>query len=391
MLSTTGRRLVIAMSAVLGACVMAVSFGPAARAGSGALPEGLSNTTFWALSAELSEANGYFQSDNLVSNEIQFQHVIPDLTKSARAGRVYLGVGPEQNFSYIAAIKPAMVFIVDVRRGNLQLHLMYKALFELSKDRAEFVSRLFSKKRPDGLTTQSSAQEIFAAYEKVDTTNDDLYKVNLAAIDDHLVKTRGLQLTDEDLKGIEYVYYQFFWYGPSIQYWSTGGSGRGGRTAPTFADLMMADDGEGRVRSFLASEESFTFLKEIEAKNLLVPVVGDFGGAKALRGVGAYARDHGALISAFYVSNVEQYLQRNGMWGQFCGNVATMPLDESSTFIRSERSGNFVPGVGLDSRLYNMVTETKSCGMTGAARLLFRSGVLGRRSLVPQPPAPSRR
>jgi hypothetical protein len=385
MLSTAGRRLVIAMSAVLGACVMAVSFGPPARAGAGALPDSLSAGALWSLSSELSEPNGYFQSDNLVSNEIQFQHVIPDLAKSARPGRVYLGVGPEQNFSYIAALKPAMAFIVDVRRGNLQLHLMYKALFELSADRADFVSRLFSKKRPDGLTAQSTAQQIFAAYEKVDTT-EDLYKANLTAIDDYLVKTRGLQLTDEDLKGIEYVYYQFFWYGPSIQYWSTGGSGRGGRTAPTFADLMMADDGNGHVRSFLASEESFGVLKELQAKNLLVPVVGNFAGPKALRGVGGYVRDRGALVSAFYVSNVEQYLGRNGIWGQFCANVATLPLDESSTFIRSVRSGNFVPGVGLDSELGNMVSETKSCGMTGAARLLFRSGVLGR----PTPAQPSR-
>jgi len=131
MLSTTRRRLAIVLSAVLGACVMAVSFGPSARAGAGALPDTLTPGAFWALSNELSEANGYFQSDNLVSNEILFQHVIPELAKAAGPGRVYLGVGPEQNFTYIAAVKPAMVFIVDVRRGNLQLHLMYKALFEL--------------------------------------------------------------------------------------------------------------------------------------------------------------------------------------------------------------------------------------------------------------------
>jgi hypothetical protein len=202
MLSTTGRRLAIAISAVLGSCVMAVSFGPPARAGAGALPDSLSTSAFWALSTELSEPNGYFQSDNLVSNEIQFQRVIPDLTKSARAGRVYLGVGPEQNFSYIAALKPSMVFIVDVRRGNLHLHLMYKALFELSTDRADFVSRLFSKKRPAGLTAASTAQDIFAAYEKVETDDENLYKANLTAIDDHLVKTRGLQLTERNLKGI---------------------------------------------------------------------------------------------------------------------------------------------------------------------------------------------
>ena len=97
---------------------------------------------------ELSEADGFFRSDNLVSNELFMQRVIPDLTRIVKPGRVYLGVGPEQNFTYIAAIKPAMAFIIDVRRGNLQLHLMYKALFELSSDRADFVSRLFSLKRP---------------------------------------------------------------------------------------------------------------------------------------------------------------------------------------------------------------------------------------------------
>ena len=390
MLTTTGRRLVMVMSAVLIACVMGPSLGPSARAGAGVLPESLSSAAFLALSSELSEPNGYFQSDNLVSNETQFQHVMPELAKVARPGRVYLGVGPEQNFSYIAALEPAMVFIVDVRRGNLHLHLMYKALFELSADRAELVSRLFSKKRPDGLTARSSAQEIFAAFEKVET-NEELYKSNLAAIADHLVKTRGLHLAEADLKGIEYVYYQFFWYGPSIQYWSTGANGRGGRTAPTFADLMMADDGAGRARSFLATEESFAFVKGLESRNLVVPVVGDFGGPKALRGVGEYVRAHGGTIAAFYLSNVEQYLGRNGTWGHFCGNVAAMPLDESSTFIRSVRNGNFVPGVGLDSELGNMVSETKSCSMTGAARVLFRSGALGRRPLAAQPAAPSRR
>jgi len=388
MLSTSGRRLAIVLSAILGACVMAVSLGPDARAIAGSLPDSLSNTAFWALSDELSEPNGYFQSDNLVSNEIQFQQVIPELEKTARGNRVYLGVGPEQNFTYIAALKPAMVFIVDVRRGNLQLHLMYKAIFELSADRADFVSRLFSKKRPAGLTVDSPAEEIFGAYEKVETS-EALYKENLAAITDHLVKTRGWHLTDDDLKGIEYVYYQFFWYGPSIQYWSTGGSGRGGRNAPTFADLMMADDGKGVARSFLASDATFRVLKELETRNLLVPVVGNFAGPKALRSVGSYVRDHNASIAAFYLSNVEQYLGRSGIWGQFCANVATMPLDESSTFIRSVRSGNFIPGVGLDSELGNMVSETKSCGLTGAARL-FRSGPLNRPYFV-QPPASSRR
>src|SRR5204863_4141568 len=185
--------------AILGACVLAVSFGPDARAIAGSLPDGLSNAAFWALSDELSEPNGYFQSDNLVSNEIQFQQVIPDLEKTARPNRVYLGVGPEQNFTYIAALKPAMVFIVDVRRGNLQLHLMYKALFELSADRAEFVSRLFSRQPPDDLRASSTPSDIFEAFSNV-AQSEALYEKNLREIETQLIGRHGFALSSDDLQ-----------------------------------------------------------------------------------------------------------------------------------------------------------------------------------------------
>src|ERR1041384_8125376 len=127
-------------------------------------PAELSDKQFWSLSHDSSEEDGFFRSDNLLSNETTFQYIIPDLLKTAKLGRVYLGVGPEQNFTYIAALKPAVAFIIDIRHGNLDVHLLYKALFELSKDRAEFVSRLFSRKRPAGLSAESSAREIFGAY-----------------------------------------------------------------------------------------------------------------------------------------------------------------------------------------------------------------------------------
>src|SRR5437764_1689639 len=101
------------------------------------LPSQLTDEEFWKLSSDSSESDGTFRSDNLLSNESYFQFVIPKLSEMAPQGRVYMGVGPEQNFTYIAALKPKMAFIIDIRRGNLDLQLMYKALFELSKDRAE--------------------------------------------------------------------------------------------------------------------------------------------------------------------------------------------------------------------------------------------------------------
>jgi hypothetical protein len=355
----TRRHSLLLVGVLLTLCVGGLTRQPDALSGGSRLPERLSDRQFWNLVTDLSEPDGSFRSDNLLSNEIFLQYVIPDLVHTARPQRVYLGVGPEQNFTYIAALRPRMVFIVDVRRGNMQLHLMYKALFELSANRVEFVSRLFSKKQPDGLSAKSTAQEIFAAYAKVDTS-DALYQQHLIDIQNHLLRKHKLPLSVDDLKGIEYVYHAFYWHGPIIQYWSSTG-GRGFRDAPTYVDLMIAEDGKGQGRSFLATEENFKLLKELHAKNLFVPVVGNFAGPKALRAVGKYLKDRDAVVSAFYLSNVEQYLSREGRWYTFCANVATLPVDQSSTFIRSVRNGMYGRGVGLDSVLGSISSEVKTC------------------------------
>jgi len=341
----------------------------AERLAADSLPARLSDAEFWQLVTDFSEPNGYFRSDNLVSNEIWLQWVIPDLLTRTRPGGVYLGVGPEQNFTYISALKPKMVFITDVRRGNLHTQLMYKALLELSADRADFISRLFTKPRPAGLSASSTATEIMNAYWDVQTSPEPVYKANLKAIHEHLTRTHELPLSAEDLTGIETVYYNFYWFGPSITYNSSSGGGRGFST--TYYDLMVATDGEGVARSFLSSEDAFRVLKDLETRNLVVPVVGNFAGPKALRAVGAYIRDHGSFVMAYYLSNVEQYLYQDGLWQRFCANVATLPLDDSSTFIRSMSGGG--RGRGLVNSLGNMKAETRGCGgqdatLSGALR-----------------------
>ena len=358
-------RLPVVATLALAASLVIVLAGRLVLAAADTLPTRLTDEEFWQLSEDLSEPNGYFRSDNLLSNELYYPEILPTLLRQAKAAGVYLGVGPEQNFNYIVALRPKMVFITDVRRGNMHTQLMYKALFEMSSDRADFFGRLFTKKRPEGLTDASTAGDIVARYwdSTAVTEGEVVYKQNLQAIQDYLTKSpHRLPLSKEDLAGIEYVYYNFYWFGPSITYNSSqsGNSGRGNMA--TYADLMQATDAEGVARSYLATEETFRFLKDLEARNLLVPVVGNFGGAKTLRAVGQYVRDRGATVSAFYLSNVEQYLTQDGIWGQFCANVATMPLDESSTFIRSGQRGfGRGGGGGLRNELALMLTETRGC------------------------------
>ncbi len=333
--------------AALAGLVLALALGgwPAGPAAIGAtdLPARLSDKEFWRLVEEFSEPNGFFRSDNLVSNERPFQHVVPALRQLKRGG-VYLGVAPDQNFTYIVALEPKIAFIVDIRRGNLHAQLMYKAIIELSADRADFLSRLFSRKRPEGLTAASTAVELFAAYAAV-PADEARYQENLKAILQQLTTTHGFALTPDDAPGIEYVYGMFYRFGPSLTYASSGGGGGGGGgggrgNMPTYADLQMASDLEGRNQAYLGREEHYKVLKALEEKNLIVPLVGDVAGPKALRSVGAWLTERNAAVTAYYTSNVEQYLFQNSVWSAFYANVGTLPLDDASTFIRSARGSN---------------------------------------------------
>jgi hypothetical protein len=317
---------------VLGVSIAAA---PAFRAAQ-PLPDKLSDEAFWKIITDFSEEGGYFRFENFLSNELGFQYVIPALKELTKPGGVYMGVGPEQNFTYIVAVEPKMAFITDIRRQNMLELMMYKAFFELSPDRADFMSRLFARKRPPGLTAESTAEDLFTSMRDVQP-DPLLFRQNLADVKNALVKQHKFVISDDDLANIEYVYRVFVEAGPDLDYQVGGGFAGGG--SPTYMDLMTVNDGEGKNRSFLATEENYRVIRNMQIKNLVIPLVGDFGGPKALRAVGQYVKDHDSIVTAFYVSNVEQYLFQENAWRRFYTNVATLPLDSSSQFIRSINGG----------------------------------------------------
>jgi hypothetical protein len=348
----------LAVLVVAGVMTFRQGPGPGTPLSAESLPSRLSDEAFWGLVNDFSEPNGFFRSDNFLSNEVEYQWVIPTLTSTLDPGGVYLGVGPEQNFTYIVALRPKLAFIVDIRRGNLHEHLLYKAFIEMSADRAAFLSRLFARKRPADLPPSADIGQLMAAYQHEEASAE-LFDRNLQEARDWLVKHHSFALSDDDLSGLEYVYKAFYEGGPDLNYsFPTGGFFRGGNF-PNYADLMSETDGHGEHRSFLASEDQFRALSEIEKNNAIVPIVGNFAGPKALRAVGEYLRQHNATVTAFYTSNVEMYLfQQADDWKKFYSNVATLPVTDKSTFIRSVSNRglrfqfrNSAPGARASTRL----------------------------------------
>ena len=338
---TIRRRIILAAATALFGFLGPLSLTSSPLAATAELPKQLSDDAFWSMVTEFSEAGGYFRSDNFVSNETTFQYVLKDLKKT-RPGGVYLGVGPDQNFTYIVAMQPQMAIIFDIRRQNVMQHLMYKALIEMSADRAEFLSKLFSRKRPENIGPKSTAEELFTAYDSI-VPDRRLLLDNLQAIKTQLEERHKFKLSSDDEASIEFVYRSFYAGGPDLTYNGVGGGGFGRSRMPSYAELMEVTDEEGVNRSYMGTEENYKILQEFEKKNLIVPVVGDFAGPKAIRAVAAYLKQYDAFVSAFYLSNVEQYLfQQNDDWIKFYHNVEALPVDATGAFIRSVFNGQAV-------------------------------------------------
>jgi hypothetical protein len=280
---------------------------------------------------EWSEPEGYFDSDNFISNETSYLHVVDQLQQRVKPGGIYIGVGPDQNLSYIAHTRPALAVITDIRRQNMLQHLWLKALFAMSANRAEYLSLLFSRK-PQRIKKDASLQELLDSV-RASNTDEELFKKNSAAVKNLLLNNYKLQLSSDDLSKIEYVYQTFWKEGLDLRFSSIG---RGNASMyPSFEEILVETDRQGRQQNYLSSEALFQWLKKFEAENRLIPIVGDFAGSHALRAVGGFLKANGLNVATFYTSNVEFYLFGTPEWTRYVANVRALPLDRDSVFIRS--------------------------------------------------------
>jgi hypothetical protein len=303
--------------------------------GSRTFPEGLpsriTDEEFWKIITDFSEKDGNFNSDNFVSNERAYQHVLPDLKKRVAPGGVYLGVGPEQNFTYISAVRPRIAFIFDIRRQNMIELLMYKALFELSSDRRDFLSLLFSRRLPSPVRAGSVDLESLLDAVKAAPSDAAMYASTLRAIRQNLTETHGFQLTTVDQSRLERIFNAFFMNGLELNY-----IGRSTNLYPTYLELLLETGPNQITENYLSSEDNFQFVQEMQKDNRIIPLVGDFAGSGALRAVGDYLREHDAAVSTFYTSNVEQYLFADPVnWKHFYRNVGSFPIENSAVVIRA--------------------------------------------------------
>ena len=295
--------------------------------GSLATPE-----AYGALIERLSGPEGYFDTDNLISNESSYLHAISVIRQLGLQGGAYIGVGPDQNFSYIAHLRPNVAFIIDIRRDNLLLHLLYKALFDLSDDRCTFLAQLFGREAPGDRRNEADAASLLDAI----GTAPQLPAGGRASLQARVlgrIGTFGVDLRAEDLDTIRRLHDTFIEKGPALRFSSHGRPPQS--YYPTYRQLALETDRSGRPASFLSDEALFQYVKQMHAQNRIVPVVGNFADSHVFSEMSRYLRSIDEEVVAFYTSNVEFYLMYQQDFGRFVENVRKLPAREDAVIIRS--------------------------------------------------------
>ena len=327
---STRRRLAPLAALLCLACV--AETGPAQEARPGPAPA-LSDPDFAGLVASLSEEGGYFDTDNLISNETSYLHALGPLRRLGVSGGAYVGVGPGQNFSYVAEVRPRIAFIVDIRRDNLLQHLLFKALFESAPTRVEYLALLLGRPAPDDPSAwrERSVEELVGWVDGHAPTQESLARARRTV--DSAVAASGLPLEPGDSATVRRFHDAFVADGLDLRFNTYGRAPR--PYYPTLRQLVLERDLTGEGGSFLADADDYAWLRELQRRNLVVPVVGDLAGDHALRAVGDALRERGEVVTALYTSNVEYYLFRDGTFPAFAANVASLPRDPDAVIVRS--------------------------------------------------------
>lgn len=304
---------------------------------SGIQQESQDSIPFAETVARLSGTGGYFDTDNLISNETGYLHVVPALLRSGLRGGAYLGVGPDQNFSYIAALRPEVAIVVDLRRDNLLHHLLLKGLMQFSPTRADFLSGLtgrpLSGVDSEGQPLESDLDVATLVSLLGETPVDSAYLGSVRRNLTSIVASFGVPLTQEDLETVARFHDEFVGRGMGLRFTSAGRAPRA--YYPTLGALIEAQDLEGVARGYLASEEGYQTVRSLQLRGRIIPVVGDLGSGEALPAVSELLEEMGWSLTAFYTSNVEFYLVRQGTFGRFAASVSEIPARSDAVLIRS--------------------------------------------------------
>jgi hypothetical protein len=276
----------------------------------------------------LSQPGDKFISDNVVSNETSLLQPAAELV--AVHGGAYIGVGPEQNYTYIALSRPEIAFILDLRRDNALLHLLYKTLFDMATSRVQFLCLLFGRPYDSKLEPEPNAHAdaLLAAVDRVEQDRAWFDRQHGLLIE--RLRSYGLGLSSADIQRIDHMHELFFLKQLEIRFELHKNSWR---KYPSLGSLLLLRTPHGQG-TFVDSNDAFQFVQNLHRRHRIVPLVGDVSERQPLGTIADELARRVLSLRAFYISNVEQYLLGRPNFTGWLGNLRRLPHDEQSILLR---------------------------------------------------------
>jgi hypothetical protein len=329
------------------------------------------------LFVSLAERERDYLPNNYVSSETSQLQVAPLLLERHRRGGAYIGVGAEQNYSYIALVEPEVAFIIDPRRSIVMLHLLYKAMFDEARTRSEFVSYMVGRPydASDEPPGNAGVADVIAHVEDLGRFAE-LRKTTLARLTDRITTKYGFKLTAKDRATLAEINQAFYDHGFDIRFEQTSGVDPG---YVKFRDQLALRAPNRQELGFLARDRSFRYVQRMHRENRIFVLTGDLAGDKALSGIAAYLRAEQIPLRTFYLSNLEEPLFAQKAWKKWVKNLEALPTDEEAVFIRSwfggERHPQQIPGLRTTTLLQKIADfrarEKQGSGWLSYQALVF--------------------
>ncbi len=279
----------------------------------------------------------------LVSNETDYQNISSYFNETGTDNSVYIGVGPDQNYTYISLCSPKLAFIVDYRPDNQLLHLLFKAIFALSYNRVDYLSLLFSKPIDKSKTSGNIGLSKLVEYFEYTDGDSQLFDKNLTRI---LKKIQSFdnKLTLNEITKIRNIYSEFFQTHLNLRCRFPRKTSSG-MPYPTYKDFLLSTDQNGYCHNFINNDNYFCYVKNKHEKNQILPITGDFSGLNTLSTIGSFCQKHNLLISTIYISNVEYRLLNDHLFESYMRNLKSLPINDRSIIIRTfyNRPGEIHP------------------------------------------------
>ncbi len=283
------------------------------------------NTPYKALIDRLSEPPaGPSSADNLITNEDSIASVL-DRLGEVPAGHAYLGVGPDQNFSLIAAARPSTALILDYRTKNRNLHLLHKSLVEASVDRSAYLGRLWARSPVIDPAARADAGRLMAAFAAAPMRPEMLAEAQEMVR--RSLEEKGFR-AEGDLAEIRKIQARLAGPGPEGRFLAL-------KMYPAIGRLIAMKTRSGHPGHWLADDALFDTVRGLHRSGAILPVVADWAGTQAMPNIAAYLSGLRVKVGCVYVSDVEFFLLRAGVFDRYVANLARLPIADDAVIVRT--------------------------------------------------------